>query len=98
MCNGQELNEAVGLLTKLSTKGIDVYCLWLPTSTSMLRLENERSGMHRNTISEACNKHDLNWISFSDTDYTSYDGSHLDSDSAIKLSLKSALYIKANSR
>jgi hypothetical protein len=55
----QELNEAVRLLTKLSTKGIDVYCLWLPTSPSMLRLENERSGMHRNTIGEACNKHDL---------------------------------------
>ena len=96
LCNDQELNDAVSLLTKLSTKGIDVYCLWLPTSPPMLKLENERSGMHRNTIGEACNKHDLSWISFSNTDFTSYDGSHLDSDSAIELSMKTAIYIKAN--
>lgn len=94
LCSEQELEKSMLSLKRLSGSGVDVYCVWLPTSPQMSKLENEMSGIHRDSIESAFNKQGLNWISFPDQDYTSYDGSHLESDSASRFSLNTAIEIE----
>ena len=94
-CSIQELESTIRSLTNLKSKGIDIYCVWLPTAPSMSELENEQSGMHKNEIEDAFKRQGFTWLSFSDSNYTSYDGSHLELQSASSFSSDVATTIKS---
>lgn len=86
------LNNQVKIWT---SKGIKVYGFFPPSSFDMEVLENNLSGFSRtNFINEFINSGGL-WLNVS-KNYTSYDGSHLEKNSAIKLSNEIAKLILAN--
>ena len=94
LCSEQEIEIVISSFNKLSSKGIQVFCLWLPTSPQMTKLENIESGMKANEIEYIFKERGIKWISFPDTDYISYDGSHLETKSATRLSFNTAVEIK----
>ncbi len=94
LCSKPELEKTIQSLKYISSRGIEVHCIWLPASPKMSSLENKESGLHVDEIEAMFVKHGLDWISFPDTDYTSYDGSHLEARSAARFSLDSATEVK----
>ena len=65
---------------------ITVFAFRMPTDPQMVILENKSSGFDENHISKQFEKNGGIWLDFSNETYHSYDGSHLDKDSAVKFS------------
>ena len=65
------------------SQGIYVFAIRMPTTKEMELLENELSGYKENKIRNDFEEAGGRWISYEDRyDFTSYDGSHLDGESA----------------
>jgi hypothetical protein len=69
-----------------SSKGIRVFGFRPPTSQAMLDLENKMSGFDERKFIEGFEAAGGKWIPVEPAPYHSYDGSHLDEASAIRLS------------
>ncbi len=69
-----------------SSKGIRVFGFRPPTSQAMLDLENKMSGFDERKFIEGFEAAGGRWIPVEPASYHSYDGSHLDEASAIRLS------------
>jgi hypothetical protein len=65
---------------------IKVFAFRMPTDPQMIILENKYSGFDEKHISKLFVKDGGIWLDFSNNTYHSYDGSHLDKDSAVKFS------------
>lgn len=74
--------------TKLWTEdGIRVFAIRIPSTFEMETLENNRSHFQEEEIKRSFNKAGGKWITIEDkADYFSYDGSHLEMNSAIRFS------------
>ena len=88
--NNQVSDSIITLLmdniSKWTQKGISVYAFRPPTIISMEALENEKSGFNMKEFVNKINKAGGTWLNIKNGDYISYDGSHLQKKSAIKLS------------
>ncbi len=73
-------------------KGIKVYAFRVPTTNEMEALENELSGYLENEIKEDVENSGGKWINIEDS-YISYDGSHLEKESAKEFSSYLGKYI-----
>jgi hypothetical protein len=65
---------------------ITVFAFRMPTARKMAVLENQSGGFNEELISKEFEKSGGIWLDFSKGAYHSYDGSHLDKDSAVKFS------------
>ena len=69
-----------------SSKGIKII-LFRPTTTrAMNQLEDSLSGFNENDFKKNAIQNGAIWIEFKNSDFSSYDGSHLKENSARKLS------------
>lgn len=92
----QRVGAFLSMLKQYSKKGIVVACFRPPVTKEMAQLEDQRSGFDyaqfRIDLSEAGGI----WLDTSALELTSYDGSHLDGDSARKLSANLAKQIQTH--
>ena len=65
---------------------IRVYGFLVPTCKQMVEIENELSGFNQAEFIAAFKKAGGIWIEFDPTAYDSFDGSHLQSESALEFS------------
>lgn len=75
-------------------KGIAVYALRVPTTAAMVTLEQKHSGFDEADLVKRFSQAGGTWITVKPENYRSYDGSHLNKQSAVKLSRDVARYIK----
>ena len=79
-----------------SKNGILVFGLLFPTSKEMEDLEKERSGLDAGALADRFRSAGGIWLTFEGDRYHSYDGSHLDRDSAVRFSIALARQIRAH--
>lgn len=91
----KHLTELFTQIENWSNQGILVLAYRPPISKPMLDLENEMALYNEKQISEGISKAGGHWIKLENSQYKTYDGSHVDRISAEKLSLKIAHEIKA---
>ena len=78
-----------GLLNQVNEwtkKGITVIALRPPTTKEMVALEDSLSGYNEQLIRKELELNGANWLDFNKNHYFSYDGSHLQKESAIRFS------------
>lgn len=75
-------------------KGIKVFGFRPPVSSSMKQIEDSLSDFNENLLRTKFEKAGGKWIVLDKNIYHSYDGSHIDKNSAIELSKDIAIYIK----
>lgn len=78
---------------KWVSKGIKVFALRVPTTAPMVALEEKHSGFDEVDLVKRFTAAGGIWIPVNPNSYSSYDGSHLNKQSAIKLSGDVARYI-----
>ena len=88
------INNLIIQTKNWTEKGIKVFAFRPPTTKEMLLLENKLSGFNEAAFIKQFEKAGGKWLKFNISNYTSYDGSHLSKNSAIKLSKNIALMIK----
>ncbi|MBL1280577.1 MAG: hypothetical protein COA33_009905 [Fluviicola sp.] len=81
------LDKLSNQLKNISKKGVKIIAFRPPTSIQMLKLEDEKSNYDYNDFIERTNGF-IAWIDLDFNTYETYDGSHLTSASAKKLSMK----------
>jgi len=87
------VNRLLKQVNKWTLQGIKVYGFCPPTSFSMVQLEDSLSGFDSNRFVHEFVKRGGKWLVFDNTNFHSYDGSHLEKQSAILLSKQLALKI-----
>jgi len=81
------VQQVLTQVKKWTTKEIQVFAIRMPTTKKMELLENERSGYDEKVLKKMFEEVGGRWIEFEDRyRYKSYDGSHLDGDSARRVS------------
>ncbi|HRR41385.1 MAG TPA: hypothetical protein P5244_09155 [Syntrophales bacterium] len=71
---------------KWTYDGIHVFAFRLPATLEMIQLENRKSGFDEKIFRERFEKAGGCWITVNQKEYRSYDGSHMEKDSAQSLS------------
>ena len=82
----EQINSLTTKLCEISSRGVQVVCFRPPTTHQMRNLEDSLSGYDEITIKKNLQCYFVVWLDFKDSDFESYDGSHLDEKSARKLS------------
>lgn len=90
----QMMDGLLAQTKKWTEKGIDVYAFRPPTTQAMHDLENQMGGLDYPLFEQRFAAAGGHWIEVERAQYHSYDGSHIDSVSAIKLSKYLAEEIK----
>lgn len=76
------------------SQGVKVFCFRPPTTIQMKKLEEKMGGYDEQYVASEVVKAGAVWIPFSFKDYSSFDGSHLEKESAIRVSSKIGSVIK----
>ena len=85
----------VNKLRQISLSGINVIAFRVPSTSQMERLEDSISGYNESFVKNSLIQHSITYLDFQNSDFTSYDGSHLNEKSARKLSEQIGIKIKA---
>lgn len=80
------INELMFKVNDWKKKDLQIIGFRIPTTDRMVALEDSLSGFNYNLVKNKFIENGGDWLEFSNNDFTSYDGSHLDNQSAIKLS------------
>lgn len=81
-----EVNSFLQKVKEITTKGIIVFAYRPPSTHQMRMLEDSISGFDEKFIKEELISRNVIWLDFKDSDFESYDGSHLHYNSAKKIS------------
>jgi hypothetical protein len=92
--SGELLSWLVEKVREWESKGVAVFAFRPPANHAMEALEDSLSGFREPHVVDELEKAGAVWFDFDIDEYFSYDGSHLDEQSAVKLSRKLALKIK----
>lgn len=87
-------HSMIDKLTQIANTGIIVIAFRPPTTSKMSQLEDSISGINMERIKRQLEKNGIKWLDFNNSDFVSYDGSHLNETSARKLSLAIGHQIK----
>jgi len=87
------IDNLLGYVTRWTESQINVYAFLVPTCKEMVELEEQYSGLNLPEFKEAFQNAGGNWIEVDPTAYDSFDGSHLQRESAVELSKLLALKI-----
>jgi len=80
------IENIMSYISRWNKSGIRVYGFLLPTCTQMVELEKELSGFNQAEFIKAFEKAGGIWIKINPAGYESFDGSHLQWESALRLS------------
>lgn len=84
--SNEVFNNLIIEIDEWINQGISVYAFRPPTTSKMVAVEDSLSGYNAAYIIDNLKKHRVHWIELAHEDYISYDGSHIEKQSAIKLS------------
>ena len=84
----------INKLKQLVLSGINVFAFRVPTTEQMEILEDSISGYDENFVKNSLIQHSITYLDFQNSDFSSYDGSHLNEKSARKLSEQIGIKIK----
>ena len=84
--SNNHINSLILQTRKWTDNHIAVYSFMMPASWSMEKLEDSLSGFNESDFSKLFIEAGGQWIVFKDNKYHSYDGSHLNKNSALKFS------------
>ena len=84
----------INKLKQLVLSGINVIAFRVPTTEQMEILEDSISGYDENFVKNSLIQHSITYLDFQNSDFSSYDGSHLNEKSARKLSEQIGIKIK----
>ena len=87
------IQNLMNYVSRWTESEIRVYGFLVPTCTQMVELEKEISGLNLNEFKVAFKEAGGIWIDIDSTAYDSFDGSHLQRESALELSQDLALKI-----
>lgn len=82
----EQINNLVNHLSIFKKEGIQIFAYVPPTTQKMREIENQMSGLDMNKLQQKLESIGVHWIDINLENYTSYDGSHLFSESAERLS------------
>ncbi len=82
----KEVNTFFQKIEEITSEGIMVIAFRPPSSNEMQMLEDTISGFNEELVKNTLIEKNVIWIDFENSDYESYDGSHLHYNSAKKLS------------
>lgn len=90
----QAISNLMDYVRRWTRSGIKVYAFLVPTCAEMAELEKELSGFNRAEFIKTLKDAGGIWIEINPADYESFDGSHLQRESALRLSqeLASKIY------
>lgn len=91
----KHLTDLFNQVKKWTKNGIYVFAYRPPVSQTMLELENNMGKYDENRITSGITKAGGHWVALRNTNFKTYDGSHLDRASAEQLSMTIARKIKA---
>ncbi len=94
LCSEEMIQDLLQQVQHWSKQGIQVFAFRPPTTLAMYEMENKLSGFDENSFITQFQKAGGHWMKVSQTDFESYDGSHLTKESAIRLSKILAQKIK----
>jgi hypothetical protein len=89
------INELIKTTAQWRGKGIEVYGFRMPTCRAMVEMETELARFDENAFVAGFEDAGGIWLSFDQTGYRTYDGSHLHSEGAKKLSSELSQKIRA---
>lgn len=82
----KETKSFISKIKEITSTNITVVAFRPPSTQRMRQLEDSISGFDENLVKHELIKNSVQWLEFKDSDFQSYDGSHLDVNSGIKLS------------
>lgn len=82
----KNISSLLKCITDWQSRGIKVVGVLFPTCKEMYELENQISGFDEKEFASRFEQAGGKWISVDQTKYVSYDGSHLQKDSAVRFS------------
>ena len=82
----KDMTSTLNKLIKIASTGITVIAFRIPTTEKMKLLEDSISGFDEFFFKSELIKHSIIWLDFRNSQFVSYDGSHLAEGSARKLS------------
>lgn len=86
----EAVEDMLSFVTELSSKGVRVIGFRPPTMSSMEALENDLLNFDQMDLAKRFEEHGGEWLNFDLNEFQTYDGSHLQKESAIFLSKKLA--------
>jgi len=92
--DAERVSQFLSMVKEYSTNGILVVCFRPPVTKEMAELEDTLSGFSYGQFQKDLDEAGGIWIDGEDPELKTYDGSHLDGDSARKLSASFAVKIK----
>ncbi len=84
--NQARVDALMQQIRRWTKSGITVVAFRPPSTTAMEELENVKSGFNEISIQQAVETNGGIWLNFKSSQFTSYDGSHLDRQSAKRFS------------
>ena len=84
--SGNEVDALVIKLKRIASKGIKILAFRPPNTEQMRALEDSLSGYNKYNLKQKLIESSVVWLDFKNSDFISYDGSHLDQNSAKILS------------
>ncbi|MBN2588508.1 MAG: hypothetical protein JXA96_01495 [Sedimentisphaerales bacterium] len=91
--NQDMIDNLMEYVSKWSTSDIKVYGFLVPTCKEMFEIEEQYSGFNLSKFKQTFQNSGGRWIEIDPTAYDSFDGSHLQRESAVQLSKDLALKI-----
>jgi len=82
----KDMISTINKLKKIASTGVTVIAFRIPTTEQMEMLEDSISGFDEIFIKKELIEHSITYLDFKNSDFVSYDGSHLNENSARKLS------------
>lgn len=82
----EEVSVFLNQVKEIKKQGIAVFAFRPPSSKIVRDLEDQISGFDEHYVKKSLKKMGVFWFDFNDKDYYSYDGSHLEEQSALKFS------------
>ncbi|MDA3881046.1 MAG: hypothetical protein PF436_11720 [Prolixibacteraceae bacterium] len=92
--NQEQLQQLAEKISFWEQKGAEVFAFRPPSTRAMEMMEDSLSGYNEQYVAEVLENAGAVWFKFDVENYFSYDGSHLDESSAIRLSHELALKIR----
>ena len=83
----KETKSIMDKLKKIASTEVTIIALRPPTTKQMRMLEDSMSGFDEDFVKQELIRNSITWLDFNDSDFMSYDGSHLNENSARKLSV-----------
>lgn len=80
------LDKTINKLIEIQESGVQIFAIRMPTTQAMEQLEDRLLNYDEKMVKTPLVEKGIIWMSFDEENFISYDGSHLDSESSLRIS------------